>query len=95
MVNGTILEHLGENGAQDVDLRLFEIAQGLAYLHSQHIVHGDLRSVRWMAPELLWPGNSGLERSQRTFMSDAYSFACVCVELYTGKPPFEEVLQGA
>ncbi|EEB90030.1 hypothetical protein MPER_11817, partial [Moniliophthora perniciosa FA553] len=43
MPNGTILKHLCETGGQDVDLRLFEIAQGLAYLHSQHIVHGDLR----------------------------------------------------
>uniref|UniRef100_A0A0W0FGM3 Putative kinase-like protein n=1 Tax=Moniliophthora roreri TaxID=221103 RepID=A0A0W0FGM3_MONRR len=125
MANGTILKHLGENSGQDVDLRLFEIAQGLAYLHSQHIVHGDLRgsnilvdlgchaciadfglsvfsdatvnsshragSVRWMAPELLLPDNSGLEHSQRTFMGDVYSFACVCIELYTRKPPFVEI----
>ncbi|KAF5345021.1 hypothetical protein D9758_010427 [Tetrapyrgos nigripes] len=43
MRNGTILKHLEEHGKADVDERLHEIAQGLAYLHSQNIIHGDLR----------------------------------------------------
>ncbi|KAI3609801.1 kinase-like protein [Moniliophthora roreri] len=124
MANGTILIHLEETGGQDVDLRLFETSQGLAYPHSKCIVHGDLRgsnilvdadghvcigdlglsvfsdvtistysahragAVRWMAPELHHPTRFGLKYSQRTFASDVYSFAYVCVELYTGRPPF-------
>ncbi|KAJ7224227.1 kinase-like domain-containing protein, partial [Mycena pura] len=43
MRHGTILKHLAENGNANVERRLFEIAQGLAYLHSQDIIHGDLR----------------------------------------------------
>ncbi|KAJ7504391.1 kinase-like domain-containing protein [Mycena galericulata] len=117
MHHGTILKHLQENGNANVERRLFEIAQGLAYLHSQDIIHGDLRgsnilvdddwhacladfglavfsdataathtshhggSVRWMSPELHYPQSCGLETFKRTFASDVYSFACVCVEV--------------
>ncbi|KAJ6518846.1 kinase-like domain-containing protein [Mycena sanguinolenta] len=117
MRHGTILKHLSENGNANVERRLFEIAQGLAYLHSQNIIHGDLRgsnilvddewhacladfglavfsdataathtsqhggSVRWMAPELHFPESCGLQTFKRTFASDVYSFAFVCVEV--------------
>ncbi|KAJ6617523.1 kinase-like domain-containing protein [Mycena sp. CBHHK59/15] len=48
-------------------------------------------TTRWMAPELLLPSCAGLDRFERTFSSDVYSFACVCFELYTGAQPFEEI----
>ncbi|KAF8216543.1 kinase-like domain-containing protein [Mycena galopus ATCC 62051] len=131
MRHGTILKHLAENGNANVERRLFEIAQGLAYLHSQDVIHGDLRganilvdddwhacladfglavfseataathtshrggSVRWMGPELHYPQSCGLETFKRTFASDVYSFAFVCVELYTGKPPFSDISHDA
>ncbi|KAJ7762147.1 kinase-like domain-containing protein [Mycena metata] len=41
--HGTVLKYLNDHGRQNVDKLLFEIAQGLEYLHSQNIVHGDLR----------------------------------------------------
>ncbi|KAJ3906319.1 kinase-like domain-containing protein [Lentinula edodes] len=126
MRHGTILNHLHEYGHVNVEQKLFEVAQGLAYLHSQRIVHGDLRgsnilvnddwhacladfglavfedataatpsqqagSVRWMAPELHHPQAFGLDHFRRTFASDVYSFACVCIELFTGKPPFAHI----
>nr|GAT45690.1 predicted protein [Mycena chlorophos] len=127
MKHGTILKHLAENGNANVEQKLLEIAKGLLYLHSQDVVHGDLRgsnilvddnwqvrladfglagfsdatvgtqtshrggSVRWMSPELHLPQSCGLDSFQRTFASDAYSFACVCLELIQGKPPFFEI----
>ncbi|KAF4569714.1 hypothetical protein EYR40_008693 [Pleurotus pulmonarius] len=126
MENGTALSYLKLNGYNDVDLMLYGIGQGLAYLHSLEVVHGDLRganilvddegnariadfglavltdmstqtsstypgSVRWMAPELLYPASQGYEKFQRTRSSDVYSFACVCVELYTGLVPFSDI----
>ncbi|KAJ7202051.1 kinase-like domain-containing protein [Mycena pura] len=42
MVNGTIVKYLKEN-TLDIDVLLLEISQGLHYLHSRGVVHGDLR----------------------------------------------------
>ncbi|KAF7316135.1 Kinase-like protein [Mycena indigotica] len=45
MEHGTVVKYLNEHGRKDVDRLLFEIAQGLEYLHSRNIVHGDLRGA--------------------------------------------------
>ncbi|KAJ7145907.1 kinase-like domain-containing protein [Mycena epipterygia] len=45
MGNGTILTHLQENGIQHVIKLLWEVSQGLQYLHSHNVVHGDLRGA--------------------------------------------------
>ncbi|KAJ7468565.1 kinase-like domain-containing protein [Mycena latifolia] len=128
MEHGTVLNYLNNHGRGDmyrIDKLLYEIAQGLQYLHSCKIVHGDLRgnnilikqdwsacladfglsvlsdattssasthggSLHWMAPELIDPRRFGYEFA-RTPASDVYAFGCVCLELYTGKPPFAEL----
>ncbi|KAF7374462.1 Kinase-like protein [Mycena sanguinolenta] len=126
MGHGTVLNYLEQYGHSNVDRLLYEIAQGLQYLHSRNVVHGDLRgtnilinddwsacladfglsifsdatffittnrrpSAYWMAPELLAPNRFGM-RFARTPASDVYSFGCVCLELYTGRPPFSGIL---
>ncbi|KAJ7760919.1 kinase-like domain-containing protein [Mycena metata] len=128
MRNGTMIDfvktHNGALSNRRVDQLLFETAQGLAYLHLQNIVHGDLRggniliddkehaqitdfglatvtdatrgatsttqrgSLRWMAPELLV---DELQEFKRTKASDVYAFACLCIEIYTGEPPFPNI----
>ncbi|KAJ7788554.1 kinase-like domain-containing protein [Mycena olivaceomarginata] len=124
MEHGTIMNYLEEYGHGNVDKLLYEVAQGLEYLHLCGIVHGDLRgtniliaedwsacladfglsifsdatasmttnragSLYWMAPELLDPDR--LENKFRTPASDVYAFGCVCLELYTGRPPFADL----
>ncbi|KAJ7215142.1 kinase-like domain-containing protein [Mycena rebaudengoi] len=43
-------------------------------------------TLAWQAPEVISPDNP----TKNTPESDVYSFACVCYEVFTGKPPFCE-----
>ncbi|KAJ7875387.1 kinase-like domain-containing protein [Mycena olivaceomarginata] len=45
MEHGTITNYLKTHGYENVDKLLYEIAQGLEYLHFRNIVHGDLRGA--------------------------------------------------
>ncbi|KAJ7026721.1 kinase-like domain-containing protein [Mycena alexandri] len=45
MEHGTVLKYLRDHGRTDVDKLLYEIAQGLEYLHLHDVVHGDLRGA--------------------------------------------------
>ncbi|KAJ7170995.1 kinase-like domain-containing protein [Mycena filopes] len=125
MERGSLTSRSGIPGEGAIPTLMYEIAAGVQYLHSQNIVHGDLRganillddqgharladfglavfaddplaptkrggSLRWMAPELIHPQSCRLDIFQRTFASDMYAFGCVCLELYSGRPPFYDV----
>lgn len=48
-------------------------------------------SLRWMPPEALSHMVGARWCSVRRPSGDVYSFACVCLELYTGKPPWSDL----
>ncbi|KAF7373372.1 Kinase-like protein [Mycena sanguinolenta] len=51
MKHGTVLNYLKTHGHANVDKLLYEVAQGLEYLHSHRIVHGDLRGINILITE--------------------------------------------
>jgi serine/threonine protein kinase len=69
MEHGTVMHYLKTHGYANVDklvsfcacsrraihteIQLYEIAQGLEYLHSRNIIHGDLRGVHMYSPTFL------------------------------------------
>ncbi|KAJ7700433.1 kinase-like domain-containing protein [Mycena rosella] len=83
MNNGTVLKYLRDHGREDVDKLLLQVAEGLGYLHSVNIVHGDLRGANILVSG---EGNA----FKRTPASDVYALACVCLELYTVRPSFSD-----
>ncbi|TFK48789.1 kinase-like protein [Heliocybe sulcata] len=45
-------------------------------------------SMAWMAPELIDPVQFGHHDYYRTTATDVYAYACVCLEVCTGRRPF-------
>ncbi|KAJ6486663.1 kinase-like domain-containing protein, partial [Mycena sanguinolenta] len=51
MKHGTVLNYLKTHGFANVNKLLYQIAQGLEYLHLHDIVHGDLRGANILIKE--------------------------------------------
>ncbi|KAJ7572209.1 kinase-like domain-containing protein [Mycena floridula] len=126
MIHGTVTEFIQKNPTTNLVRIIYEIAQGMEYLDSSGVIHGDIKganilidaeihpriadfglsvladvtrrstksqsgTARFMAPELWNPTQFNLDHYARTFSSDVYAFACLCVEIYTGKRPWNNV----
>ncbi|KAF7358035.1 Kinase-like protein [Mycena venus] len=105
MRNGTMNDFVKNRSGMLPDRQLnqllFETAQGLAYLHSQNIVHGDLRGGNVLIDDgehaqladfglaIVTDATLGTtSTTQAGSFSDVYAFACLCIEIYTGEQPF-------
>ncbi|KAJ7353622.1 hypothetical protein DFH08DRAFT_1077723 [Mycena albidolilacea] len=51
MEHGTVTNYLKTHGYRNVDKLLYQVSQGLEYLHSRNIVHGDLRGANILIKE--------------------------------------------
>ncbi|KAF7333675.1 Kinase-like protein [Mycena sanguinolenta] len=51
MKHGSVINYLKTHDHANVDMLLYEIAQGLEYLHSHAIVHGDLKGANILVKE--------------------------------------------
>ncbi|TCD61327.1 hypothetical protein EIP91_008588 [Steccherinum ochraceum] len=138
MPNGNIRQYRDEmQGQGKLDGPLFDmqisqwlqgIAEGIAYLHQEGIVHGDIHggnilvdadgtmkltdfgmaliadatsynyasihgggATRWQAPELHAPEEFGMTSRRPTGACDVYSFAYLCIELFSGEIPFKDL----
>ncbi|TCD66580.1 hypothetical protein EIP91_001137 [Steccherinum ochraceum] len=70
------------------DFGMSVAADGTPYNYGS--THGG-GAVRWTAPELIEPEEFGFPNRRPTVQSDVYSFACICVELYSLQPPWVEL----
>jgi len=74
---------------ENIRLADFGLAR-LAVHQANTMTSGQPTNGQWAAPELLDPEHFGFKSARPTRESDIYSFACVCIELYTSETPFQQ-----
>ncbi|KDQ55758.1 hypothetical protein JAAARDRAFT_133559 [Jaapia argillacea MUCL 33604] len=80
-----LIDEMGQARLADFGLSIFADSTRGAFTTSS-----GAGSTRWMAPELMQPQQFGFDRARRSRPSDVYAFGHVCLEIYTGHPPFFE-----
>ncbi|KAK1218197.1 hypothetical protein PQX77_019135 [Marasmius sp. AFHP31] len=73
------------------DFGLAHVADSHALKLSTSFTSRSKGTMRWLAPELLDPGLSGVS----TMQSDMYAYGCLCYEIFLGHPPFYNLSDGA
>lgn len=89
-LHGGIILIDGDESVRLTDFGMALIAEAKPYQYGSP--HGG-GAIRWQAPELIDPEEFHLDSSRPAFATDIYSFACTCIELYTGEPPFSADLK--
>lgn len=70
-------------------IKLTDFGSSKYYLSKDYSLTRSLRgSPYWMAPEVV-------ERKGHLFPADVWSFGCVLIEMFTGRPPWSNVATGA
>jgi len=72
---------------KNIRLADFGLAR-LAVSLGDTMTSGNTTNAQWAAPEILDPENFGFDSGRPTKESNIYSFACVCIEMYTCESPF-------
>ncbi|KDQ55759.1 hypothetical protein JAAARDRAFT_133505 [Jaapia argillacea MUCL 33604] len=80
-----LIDEMGQARLADFGLSIFADSTRGAFTTSS-----GAGSTRWMAPELIQPEQFGYDHARRSRPSDVYAFGHVCLEIYTGRPPFVE-----
>uniref|UniRef100_A0A8D2BHK8 Protein kinase domain-containing protein n=1 Tax=Sus scrofa TaxID=9823 RepID=A0A8D2BHK8_PIG len=75
-----------KDNEQTIGFYTKQILEGLKYLHDNQIVHRDIKTLQYMAPEIIDKGPRGYGKA-----ADIWSLGCTIIEMATGKPPFYEL----
>ncbi|KAK1223868.1 Rho guanine nucleotide exchange factor [Marasmius sp. AFHP31] len=73
------------------DFGLSHVADSHALKLTTSVTSQSRGTTRWLAPELLIPKPSSVSTRQ----SDIYAYGCVCYEIFAGRVPFHDLIDGA
>ncbi|KAJ1924292.1 hypothetical protein IWQ60_005299 [Tieghemiomyces parasiticus] len=83
MNGGSCLDLLraGSFTEEQIGCVVYQLLQGLVYLHSESKIHRDIKCKYWMAPEVI-------QRAQYNEKADIWSLGITAIEMAQGLPPY-------